>query len=198
MHRPLRDTERAYSLPDFGIIIFVSLELPGGRPVSSGNSRLSQPETVSRFETVGKPPAHPLRLRLCGRQLSGRNGIGESACLMRTIAERLVCGVPTTAEPNGGPSGQAKGLAFGIKDFEIAFHTDRSVVVNGNFRGRHFFSQVTLSMPTDPQSDKYKGQTARTNPGRLSSPNTNARRRISTLERTDQPRRTRPGCRLSG
>src|SRR5258708_39906346 len=38
---------------DKGTIVFVSLELPGGWPVSARFSRLSQPETVSKFETVG-------------------------------------------------------------------------------------------------------------------------------------------------
>jgi hypothetical protein len=59
---------------------------------------------------------------------------------MRAIAEGLVCGVPAAAEADGRPSGQAKGLSFRIKDFEVSFHSDGSVVIDRNFRGRHFFS----------------------------------------------------------
>src|SRR5438552_5018357 len=75
---------------------------------------------------------------------------------MRAIAERLVGGVPTTAEPNGGASGQAKGLAFGIQDLKIAFHAQGSVVIDSNFRGRHFFSLAKQSMPTVLPSAKHK------------------------------------------
>jgi hypothetical protein len=75
---------------------------------------------------------------------------------MRAIAERLVCGVPATAEPDGSPSSQAKGFSLGIKDFEIAFHAYGSVVIDSNFRGRHFFSWTTGSMPILPRSDKRK------------------------------------------
>jgi hypothetical protein len=59
---------------------------------------------------------------------------------MRAIAEGLVCGMPATAEPDGRPAGQAKGLSFGIKDLKVAFHPDGTVVIDSNFRGRHFFS----------------------------------------------------------
>jgi len=59
---------------------------------------------------------------------------------MRAVAKGLVCGVPAAAEPDGRPSGQAKGLSLRIKDLEIAFHTDGAVVIDSNFRDRHFFS----------------------------------------------------------
>jgi len=48
--------------------------------------------------------------------------------------------VPATAKPDRGPPGQAKGLSFGIKDLEVAFYPDRSVVIHSYSRGRHFFS----------------------------------------------------------
>jgi hypothetical protein len=75
---------------------------------------------------------------------------------MRAIAERLVCGVPATAEPDGGPFSQAKGFSLGVKNFEIAFHAYGSVVIDSNFRGRHFFSWTTGSMPILPGIDKHK------------------------------------------
>jgi hypothetical protein len=59
---------------------------------------------------------------------------------MRAITEGLVCGVPATAQPDGRPARQTKGLSFRIKDLEVAFHADGSVVIDSNFRGRHSFS----------------------------------------------------------
>src|SRR6266550_2336664 len=149
-----RDAPATYNFLHYGSIVFVSLELPGEGSVSRRNSRLSQPDTVSSFETVGSIVSQPLEFRLGGSQLPGSNGIGKSAGLMRAIAERLVCGVPTTAEPNGGPTSQAKGFSLGIKNFEIAFHADGSIVIDSNFRGHHFLSWTTGSMPIPPCSDK--------------------------------------------
>jgi hypothetical protein len=48
--------------------------------------------------------------------------------------------MPATAEPDGRPAGQAKGLSLGIKNLKVAFHPDGTVVIDSNFRGRHFFS----------------------------------------------------------
>jgi hypothetical protein len=59
---------------------------------------------------------------------------------MRAIAEGLVCRVTASAEPDGRPAGQAKGLSLRIKDLEVAFHADGTVVIDSNFRSRHFFS----------------------------------------------------------
>jgi len=56
---PVRDDATGYNFADYDAIIFVSLELPGGWPVSHGNPILSQPETVSRFETVGAQASAP-------------------------------------------------------------------------------------------------------------------------------------------
>jgi hypothetical protein len=152
----LRDTVLAFNLKELGIIIFVSLELPDESPVSKKNSKLSQPETVSTAAPLAKSARHKLKLGLWRRQLPSRYGIGEGTGLMRAIAERLVGGVPTTTEPNGGASGQAKGLTFGIQDLKIAFHAQGSVVIDSNFRGRHFFSLVKQSMPTVLPSAKHK------------------------------------------
>jgi len=48
--------------------------------------------------------------------------------------------VSATAEPNRGPSCQAKGLSFRIDDLKVAFDADGSIVIDRNFRSRHFFS----------------------------------------------------------
>src|SRR6266480_1200471 len=156
--RPRETPPTTDNFLNFGSIVFVSLELPGEGSVSRRNSRLSQPETVSSFETVGSIVSQPLEFRLRGSQLPGSNGIGESAGLMGAVAERLVCGVPTTAEPNGGPTSQAKGFSLGIKNFEIAFHADGSIVIDSNFRGHHFLSWTTGSMPIPLCSDKRNEQ----------------------------------------
>jgi hypothetical protein len=64
--------------------------------------------------------------------------------------------VPATAEPDGSPASQAKGFSLGINNFKIAFHAYGSVVIDSNFRGRHFFSWTIESMPILPCSDKGK------------------------------------------
>src|SRR6266550_3259166 len=193
-----RDAPATYNFLHYGSIVFVSLELPGEGSVSRRNSRLSQPETVSSFETVGSIVSQPLEFRLGGSQLPGSNGIGKSAGLMRAIAERLVCGVPTTAEPNGGPTSQAKGFSLGIKNFEIAFHADGSIVIDSNFRGHHFFLLDNRKYAHTAVQRQAQMRSAPARPGRFSSRHSNLRRRISILERTDQPRRTTQGCRPSG
>ena len=117
---------------------------------------MSQPETVSTFETVGRAAWSGLQLRLWGRQLTSCNRIGESTGLVRAIAKRLVSRMPATAEPNGGAASQTEGLALRIEDLEVAFYPDGSVVIDRDFRGRHCFSCVFESMPTLLPSDKTK------------------------------------------
>jgi hypothetical protein len=59
---------------------------------------------------------------------------------VRAIAKGFIGGVATPAEANGCPSGKAEGLPFGIHNFEITLHADGTVVIDRNFRRRHFFS----------------------------------------------------------
>jgi len=59
---------------------------------------------------------------------------------MGAVAEWFVCRVPAAAEPNGRPARQSKRSTFRIKDLEVAFYADRTVVIDSNLRGRHFFS----------------------------------------------------------
>src|SRR5258706_8997019 len=101
--------------------------------------KLSQPETVSRFETVRKC-SEALKLGLRGRQLSSSHGIREPASLMGTVTERLVCGIPTAAKPDGGPASQSKRSAFRIENFKLAFYAGGTLVVDSDLRCRPFFS----------------------------------------------------------
>src|SRR5882757_4153092 len=126
---------------------------------------MSQPETVSTFESVGRGRSVLLQLRLCRRQLPGDYRIGKSTGLVRAIAEGLVSRMPATAEPNAGAAGQTEGLALRINDFEVAFYADRSVVIDRNFRGRHFFSCLLASMPIVPPCDKAKRRAPRSERG---------------------------------
>jgi hypothetical protein len=135
-----RDAGRTRDLAHWAAIIFVSLELPGQRPVSSRKSRLSQAETISSFETVEWGLAGQLELGFGGREFSGRNRIDESTGLMRTIAKRLVCRMSAAAEADNRPASQAEGFSFGIKDLEFAFDADRTVVIDSDPDGRHLFS----------------------------------------------------------
>jgi len=59
---------------------------------------------------------------------------------MRAIAKGLVGGVAAAAEAYRSASGEAKGLPLGIDNFEVPFDADGPVVVDRDFRRRHFFS----------------------------------------------------------
>jgi hypothetical protein len=59
---------------------------------------------------------------------------------MGTVTERLVCGMPTAAKPDGRPASQSKRSAFRIENLKLAFYADGTVVVDSDLRGRHFFS----------------------------------------------------------
>jgi hypothetical protein len=59
---------------------------------------------------------------------------------MRAIAEGLVSGVAAAAEANGRSSGEAEELPVRIHNFEVTFHSDRPIVIDRDFRRRHFFS----------------------------------------------------------
>jgi hypothetical protein len=59
---------------------------------------------------------------------------------MRTVAERLVCGVPASAEADHRTPGETKRIAQRIDNFKVALNPDGSVVINRNFRGCHLFS----------------------------------------------------------
>ena len=85
-------------------------------------------------------PTGLLQLRLWRGQLAGGDRIGESTGLVRTVAERLISGMPATAESDCCPASQPEGFALGIKDFEITFYADRSVMVDCNSSGGHLFS----------------------------------------------------------
>src|SRR5712692_8026829 len=68
----VRDAATIYNFADYDAIIFVSLELPGGRPVSERNSRLSQPETISKFETSGDGGPEPSTAWVLGEEARGQ------------------------------------------------------------------------------------------------------------------------------
>jgi hypothetical protein len=59
---------------------------------------------------------------------------------MGAIAKRLVHGTPAAAETDRGAAAQAEGLALGIDQLEIAFDTQRSVIIYGDFCTRHLRS----------------------------------------------------------
>jgi len=101
---------------------------------------LSQTETISTIETLGKPGGQGLQLRFGGREVPGSHGIREAMDLMRAIAEGLGGGVAAPAEAYGSPPGEAKGLPLGIDNFEITLHADGPVVLDRDSCRRHFFS----------------------------------------------------------
>src|SRR5882762_3086446 len=135
-----RDGMNRYQFADQHTIICVSLELPDKWAVSLRLCEMSQAETVSPFKTLGKPRWPGLRLRFGGWKVPGGHGIQETVDLMRTVAEWLVGGVAAPAEAYGRPACQAKGLPLGVDHFEITLHADGPVVLDCDFRRRHFFS----------------------------------------------------------
>jgi hypothetical protein len=102
--------------------------------------RLRQSQHLKHFLVCS---GHALELGFGGRQFPGSDRIGESAGLVRPVAKGLVRGVPAAAETDDRPTGQAEGLALRIYDFEVAFYADGSVVIDSDFRSRHFFSLTT-------------------------------------------------------
>ena len=97
---------------------------------------LSQPETVSR--PAQRRFSSDFWLR--GGKFARNHGVGKTGGLVRTVAERFVRGVATTAQADGGAPGQAEGLPLRIHDLKIAFDLDRPVVVYGDFGGCHLLS----------------------------------------------------------
>jgi len=59
---------------------------------------------------------------------------------VRTIAKRFVFGLTAAAQADGGASGKPKSVTLGIDDFEVAFDSDRSVIVDDYFRRGHCVS----------------------------------------------------------
>jgi hypothetical protein len=53
------------------------------------------------------------------------------------IAEGLVGGMSAAAKADGSASGQTKGLACGIDNFEVTFYTNRSIAVNSDLGSSH-------------------------------------------------------------
>jgi len=64
--------------------------------------------------------------------------------------------VAAPAEAYGRPAGEAKGLPLGVDNFEITLDANGTVVLDRNFRRRHFFSCATQSMPILSHSNKRK------------------------------------------
>src|SRR6476661_4761769 len=96
----------------------------------------------------------PLNLRLRSRQFARHHHICKSAGLVRTVTERLVCRMPATAKADRSAPGQTVAAALGVHDLEVAFDTDRSIVIHGylgcrHSRSRKFGCRYPTSMPGD-------------------------------------------------
>jgi hypothetical protein len=59
---------------------------------------------------------------------------------MGAVAKWLIHGASATAEGDGGATTQAKGLALGVDQLKVAFDTQVSVAVYGDFCARHLRS----------------------------------------------------------
>ena len=66
-------------------------------------------------------------------QLARAAGGIETGLAMRAIAERFVFGVAAAAQADGRASSQAERLSVHILNCELAFHSQRAVVVDRDF-----------------------------------------------------------------
>jgi hypothetical protein len=73
-----------------------------------------------------------------GRKITRGNFVNETACLVGTIAERLVGGLAAAAESDGSASGEAELISGGIYDLKIAFDEDRAVISKRDFSWHEF------------------------------------------------------------
>jgi hypothetical protein len=59
---------------------------------------------------------------------------------MSAVAKGLIHGATATAEADSGATAQAEGLALGVDQLKVAFDTQVSVAVYGDFCARHLRS----------------------------------------------------------
>jgi hypothetical protein len=59
---------------------------------------------------------------------------------MRAVTKWLIHGVAAAAQADGGATAQAEGLALGVDQLKVAFDTQVSVIVYGDFCARHLRS----------------------------------------------------------
>jgi hypothetical protein len=84
------------------------------------------------------------------REVSRRNLADKTLSLVRPVAERRICGVPTTAETQARASAKAKGLTCLIDDLEIPIHAQRTIVVYGYFcSSQEFLQDFEKTLRTD-------------------------------------------------
>lgn len=74
------------------------------------------------------------QLRRRRRKLARGTQRFESDALVRPVAERLVRRLSAAAQPDHGSSAKAERIAVGIVNGELAFHSNRAVIEDGNFR----------------------------------------------------------------
>jgi len=68
------------------------------------------------------------------RKLSGLLLVPKSGRFVGTVAKWLTRRVPTTAQSDGGTSGEAIRLTLHVDDFEIPFDAQRTIISNSNLR----------------------------------------------------------------
>ncbi len=80
-------------------------------------------------QAILSPVERPLRFRCRRRQIPGYDGVGK-AVAMRTIAKGLILGQSATAQADHFAPPQSKSLTLRVKNLEIAFYSDGTVVVD--------------------------------------------------------------------
>jgi hypothetical protein len=100
------------------------------------DSSLSQGETVS----LGAQRETALDFRLRRGQVPRGYRVYEAAGVVGAVAKWLIHRASAAAKADGGPTGQAKWLALRINQLEIAFDTQVSIIVYGDFCARHLRS----------------------------------------------------------
>ena len=76
------------------------------------------------------PKEMPILFRRWRRKLARAARGFESDFAMRAVAEGLVFGVAATAQADGRASSQAERLSIGVLNGELAFRSQRAVIVD--------------------------------------------------------------------
>jgi hypothetical protein len=87
------------------------------------------------------PPKLELGFRL--RQVDGLDHAVKRSPFVAAITERLALGMAATAEGESGASSQTECFSLLIKNLQVAFDNERTIICDSNLGGSHSNSLLT-------------------------------------------------------